>query len=102
MFEIDSKKYMVKLSIGKIKAVESVTGRSFMSDWLSSKGMLPISLLESIFRICMYSVEESKYINVTKASELFEKYLNESGYAAAINEVMEAMDRDVPFLLRTN
>lgn len=98
--KIGTKKYELKYSIQRINMIEAATGVPVMASMQKNGGMLGIAEYETYFAYALKEEGSDTFVPFKEARELAKKYLVERGYAEAITEVIEAIERDCPFFFQ--
>lgn len=102
MFEVNGKQYELKMNTNRVKMVEGATGKSIMGEWKISDGLFSLSTIETIFQLCLKEVGSDFFCPQKEGQKVCEQYMEEHGYGMAANEIMEALQGDMPFLFRAN
>lgn len=102
MIIINEKEYKLKFSLLKLEQLERQLGEGIISILKKSNSMPSIAQLRIIFMNCLWNEEKQCYCSTSFASEVFETALTDEGYGEIVNEVVQALLDDCPFLFRTN
>lgn len=102
MFEVNGKQYELKMNTNRVKMVEAVTGMSIMGEWNKTDGLLSLQTIEACFKLCTKELGSDSFLPQQKGQEVAQQFMEEHGYAMCANEIMEALQKDMPFLFRAN
>ena len=102
MFEVNGTQYELKMNTNRVKMVEAVTGKSIMGEWKQTDGLLSLQTVESCFQLCTKEVGSDYFLNQTIGLKIGAQFMEEHGYAMAAQEIMEALQGDMPFLFQAN
>ena len=101
MFEYEGQRYEFRFNMRALRIVEDTIGRSILADMHQSQGMLPLGTLNAIFRNCLSRADGNGNIPNKQAEAICEAWMNDVGYSSVLTEIIESLQRDVPFLFRT-
>lgn len=102
MIRVNGKQYELKMNTNRVKMVEAVTGKSLMGEWKQTDGLLSLQTIESCFQLCTREVGSEAYLNQAMGLKVGTQYMEEHGYAMAAQEIMTALQEDMPFLFQAN
>lgn len=102
MFEVDGKQYEFKFNLGRIKLIEAATKTSLMGEYATSNGIFSLQTMDVIFQLATKEAGSDTFIGQANGSKLFEKALEERGYATLTAEIQTALTSDMPFLFQAN
>lgn len=102
MFEVNGKQYELKMNTNRVKMVEGVTNKSIMGEWKMSDGLLSLATIEACFQLCTKEVGSDVFCGQQEGQRVGQQYMEEHGYAMCANEIMEALQKDMPFLFQAN
>lgn len=100
MFTIEENTYDFKYNIGAIKKIESALGKSLLVVLANSDGQLKIDDLELCAAFGIVD-ESGAHIPIKEARKVAGEAIEKSYVDTAV-KVFEAIQRDCPFLFRTN
>lgn len=100
MFEVQGVVYTLKFNQQKVKTVEMVAKRSIVSELVNNNGILPYNLLELLFTMALVEEKTNEAVPQKKATEMFEKVVEENGYLTTNEAVVEKFYNDMGFLFR--
>ena len=98
MFEYDGKQYELKMNRNRVDLVEATIKKSLMGEWNVNNGMFPLMTCEVVFQLCCKEVGSDVFCSQKEGREICKGYMEEHGYAMVANEIMEALQKDMPFL----
>ena len=102
MIEVNGKRYELKMNTNRVKMVEAVTGMSIMGEWKKTDGLLSLGTIEACFQLCTKELGSDVFLSQTKGQEVCQQFMEEHGYAMCANEIMVALQKDMPFLFQAN
>ena len=102
MFEVDGKQYELKMNTNRVKMVEGAINKSIMGEWKMTDGLFSLSTIEACFQLCLKEVGSDFFCGQKEGLRVCEQYMTDHGYAMAANEIMEALQQDMPFLFQAN
>ena len=102
MFEVNGNQYELNMNMNRVKMVEAVTNKSIMGEWKMTDGLLSLQTIESCFQLCTKEVGADTFLNQTMGQKIGQQFMEEHGYAMCAQEIMEALQGDMPFLFRAN
>lgn len=100
LFEVDGQFYTLKLNMQKVKMIEKMLGVSFVAEIANNSGMLSFSMLEALFAVGLYDLQDEKAVKGKKATDIYEKLLEEVGYSDVMQVVVGKIEEDLGFLFR--
>lgn len=100
LFEVDGNLYTLKLNYKKVKAIEAMTGNSFIAEISKSQGMLSLTLLEAVFGVSLHDTNTETAVKGKKAMDVLEQLLNDVGYIDVIQVTSAKIEEDLGFLFQ--
>lgn len=101
MFNIDGKDYELKYSLKRVEMIERATGGSVMASLVNSKGMLSISEVKTFLAYGLKGTGDGDgHISIQQGEKYAEGLIESLGYAPVVAPIMEALERDCPFLFQ--
>lgn len=100
LFELEGNVYTLKLNYQKVKQIERMLGVSFVAEISNSGGMLSFSLLETLFAVGLYDTQDEKAVKGKKATDIYEKLLEDVGYSDVMQVAVGKIEEDLGFLFR--
>lgn len=101
MFTVGDATYDLKFTRDRVKLYEAKTGGSLMAEFLNTRGMFPLSTVESIFSVALVDVNNKDvFVQPKKAIEIANAHMDEVGYAAVCVEIVNCLQRDMGFFFR--
>lgn len=98
-FEYEGKEYELKFSGKKIEIIEQVTGKSIMTNMVNNNGLLSLSDLRTYFTNGLKEIDGS-YAPASVANKIYDGLQETSSYTEIVTNIVEAVQRDCPFLFR--
>ena len=98
MFEYDGKQYELKMNRNRVDLVEQTTKKSIMGEWQNNNGLFSLNTCEACFMLCLKEVGSDVFCSQKVGRDVCNGYMEEHGYAMVANEIMEALQKDMPFL----
>lgn len=102
LFEVDGNYYTLKFNMNKIKQIETMLNISFMDELQKSNGVISFRLLEALFAVGLYDVNEEKAIKGQKALNIYEQLLKDVGFSNVIAVTIGKVQEDLAFLFPEN
>lgn len=102
MYEIGNEVLELRFNKQKIKNLESALGISLMSEISTRRGMLSLSTLEGMFAVGLYNVTTEQNVVGKKASEYFDKLIEDIGYVDLTSTAVVKLQKDMGFLFQSN
>lgn len=103
MFTIDGKEYELKFSLKRIDMIEAVTGGSVMNALVGTKGMLSLAEIRAFMSYGLKGTGEGEgYVSPPQGAKYADILIEELGYTSVVAPIMEALERDCPFLFRAD
>ncbi|MGY3766841.1 segregation and condensation protein B [Vagococcus vulneris] len=99
-FEVNGTVYELRYNLQKIKTIEMVTKKSISAEVVQNNGILPIQLMESLFSFGLVTANDLKVVPQSKATAMFEPFINENGAITVNNMIVEKLQEDAGFLFR--
>lgn len=99
-FEYKGKQYHLHYTMDRLKMAERATKRPVMSIFSQDGGILSIEHLGAYFAYGLCN-EHGKYISYVHGVQCCENAMNEFGYGAVNNAVLQQLMRDCGFLFRS-
>lgn len=100
MFEFEGKNYELKFNLGRIKLVENYLKMPTVADIVQTNGALSINSIETYFGFCLKETESDSFVTRKEGTQIAEKLIEEKGYLAVNNMIIEKMAEDMPFLFQ--
>lgn len=100
LFEIDGQFYTLKFNMQKVKTIERMLGVSFVAEIANSNGMLSFSMLEALFSVGLYDVNDEKAVKGKKAQDIYNSLIENEGYTAVMEVVIGKIEEDLGFLFQ--
>lgn len=101
MFTIDGKDYELKYSLKRIDMIERATGESAMASLINSKGALSIAEIKTYIGYGLKGADDGDgFVSIPQGEKYAEQLLETLGYAPVLAQIMEALQRDCPFLFQ--
>ena len=101
MFTIDGKDYELRYSLKRVEMIEKATGGSMMASLVNNKGMLSIGEVKTFLSYGLKGMDEGDgHVSIPQGEKYAEQLLETLGYAPVIAPIMEALERDCPFLFQ--
>lgn len=101
MFEINGKEYELKYDIDRVAMIENVCGSPMMADLIRYRGTLGIS---SLMNYTAYGLQEKgsgRYVNAKTGQDMAKALIQNVGYTAVTGAVLQALERDCPYMFET-
>ena len=102
LFEVGGNVYTLKLNYKKVKAIESLTGGSFVAEIAKSQGMLSFTMLEAVFAVGLHDTNTETAVKGKKAMDILESLLEDVGYTDVIQVTTAKIEEDLGFLFQGN
>lgn len=99
-FEYKGKNFHLHYTMERLKMAERATKRSVMSIFSQDGGMFSIENLSTYFAYGLCD-EKGKYISYVHGVQCAENAMNEFGYGAVSNAVLQQLMRDCGFLFHS-
>lgn len=99
-FEYKGKQWHLHYTMERLKMAERATKRPVMSIFSQDGGMLSIEHLSAYFAYGLCD-EKGKYITYVHGVQCCENAMNEFGYGAVNNAVLQQLMKDCGFLFRS-
>lgn len=100
LFEVEGQFYTLKFNFQKVKTIERMLGISFVAEIANSNGIISFNLMEALFAVGLYDVQDEKAVKGNKATGIYEKLLNDVGYSDVMQVVVGKVEEDLGFLFR--
>lgn len=100
MFTIDDVVYALKFNKRKQMIIETQTGKSLMSEFSQTNGLVSLGTLQALFTTGLVEESENKPVKGQKAIDIFEKVLDNNGYQSLVMAVVNKFTEDMGFLFR--
>lgn len=100
LFELEGQFYTLKFNFQKVKIIEKMLGVSFVAEISNSNGMLSFNMLEALFAVGLYDVQDEKAVKGKKATDIYEQLLNDVGYNDVMQVVVGKIEEDLGFLFQ--
>lgn len=100
LFEVDGQFYTLKFNMQKVKTIERMLSVSFVAEIANSNGMLSFSMLEALFSVGLYDVNDEKTVKGKKAQDIFNSLIENEGYTAVMEVVIGKIEEDLGFLFQ--
>lgn len=100
MFEYNGENYDLKFNLERIKVVENYLKMPVVADIVRTNGALPISSIETYFGYCLKKEGSDSYVSRKEGIEICDAIIEEKGYVAVNNMIIEKMTQDIPFLFQ--
>lgn len=100
MFEFEGKQYELKYNLKRVEMIEDVTGVPTLAT-MQRTGMR-ISHLKVYLGYGLKEAGSDIFVVAKTALDLAEQIVEEMGFAAAMELVIEALQRDCPFFFRAD
>lgn len=100
LFEVEGQFYTLKFNFQKVKTIERMLGISFVAEIANSNGMISFNLMEALFAVGLYDVQDEKAVKGNKATSIYEQLLNDVGYSDVMQVVVGKVEEDLGFLFR--
>ena len=97
---IDDKNYELKMSIGRVQQVERKADKPIALILLGNNGMISFADMALIYGWCLLPEGADAYVSPKEGAALFEKDLEQRGYAAVNKNILEAAKESLPFLFK--
>ena len=98
MLTIKENTYELRYTEKKLDQIEALMDKPLFAELNQTRGMLRLMDLRIILGLGLVNSETGIHLPPKQGIELAGEYIKESGYGAAINEMSEALNRDLPFL----
>lgn len=102
MFEVNGNQYELNMNTNRVKMVEAAAKTSVMGEWANNNGMFSLTTMEVCFQLCTKETGSEIFLPQSKGKEVFHQFLEEKGYPNAVKEIVEALQKDMPFLFLAN
>ena len=96
MIEYNGNKYNYKFTLPRVEKIEKAIGKPILSLLIENKGVISLENLKVLHENGLRT-EDDNFVGEKIAKEMFEEVLNQKGYAALLEELAEALQRDCPF-----
>lgn len=100
LFEVDGQFYTLKFNMQKVKMIEKMLGVSFVAEIANNSGMLSFNMIESLFSVGLYDVQDEQAVKGKKAAEIYNALLKDVGYSPVTEIVIGKIEEDLGFLFR--
>lgn len=100
LFEVDGQFYTLKFNMQKVKMIEKMLGISFVAEIANSNGLLSFSMLEALFAVGLYDVQDEKAVKGKKATDIFNNLLEGVGYSDIMEITVGKIEEDLGFLFQ--
>lgn len=101
MIEFNGKQYVLRYSQQRIEMIESTTNAPILANLAKNNNMLSLSDLKTYFAYGLKENGEDIFVPIKKALEVAQQLVESLGYASLLQAVLEALERDCPFLCQT-
>lgn len=98
MITYQDKNYELKYNMKRLELIERVTDMPTLADIKRTGGMLSISSLKAYLAYGLKEEGADAFVPAGKAMEMAENMIQDIGYIDTCGIVLEALDRDCPFL----
>lgn len=100
MFEYNGENYELKFTLERIELVENYLKMPTVADIVKTNGALSISALKTYFGYCLKKEGSDTFESRKHGAEICDHLMEEKGYLAVNNMVIEKMAQDIPFLFQ--
>lgn len=100
LFEVDGRFYTLKFNMQKVKVIEKMLGVSFVAEIANNSGMLSFSMLEALFAVGLYDVQDEQAVKGKKATEIYNSLLESVGYSDVMDVTVGKIEEDLGFLFQ--
>ncbi|MDE0582242.1 segregation and condensation protein B [Planococcus sp. A6] len=100
MFEQNGVTYTLKFTQQKLKTIETITKVSIVGEITRANGFMPYNILESLFSFALIEEQTKEVVKQSKATEMFEKVVEENGLATTNMAIVEKLQEDLGFMFR--
>lgn len=98
MLTIKENTYELKYTEKRLDQIEALMDKSLFAELNKTRGMLRMLDLKIVLGSGLTNSETGNHIPPKQGIELAGEFIQENGYAEAINQMSEAINRDLPFL----
>lgn len=100
MFTFEDTNYELKLNIERLKLYEATRGSSAAAEIVQTKGALPLASIENYFAVALLNADTGLFVGRKEGVRIADALMEDVGYAAVLEMIMTAVNRDLGFLLR--
>lgn len=100
MFDLNGKEYELKFNIERLKLVENFLKLPTVADIVQTNGALSLNAIEVYFGYCLKEVGSDSFVSRKEGAKIAEDLMQEKGYLAVNNMIIEKMTEDMPFLFQ--
>lgn len=98
---INKQEYLLHFNDQLLDTIEgTMQGRSILGSIIANNGLLPRAVLRQIFTLALLDGKDNSVVKQKAAGEVYDKAIDELGYAGVDQAVIEAMQADVPSYFR--
>jgi len=100
MFEVDGVVYTLKYNTKKVRTIEMVTKCSVLGEVAKNNGIMSLATLEALFTLALVEESTNEPVKQKKATEMFEKVVEENGLITLNMAIVEKLQDDMGFMFR--
>ena len=100
MFTFNETNYEIKLNIERLKLYEKLRGISAAAELVKCEGALPLESVETYFGAALLNVDTGLFVGRKEGIRIADELMEDVGYAAVVEMIVNSIQRDLGFLLR--